>query len=236
MFIIWVRNNFGFSRTESNAYLVLIGLLLVLHFWIRQTSLFSTEPDRPQYLDSLTKVLYPLKPVDTSTSYQQAFSKPLDTTKAESKQAFQVVRKPNVSFGNQTTKAADLNRVDSIWLRKIYGIGPVLSKRIIKYRDLLGGFHSINQLKEVYNLPEETIETLTRYVFIDLETSPVEKININTSAFQEIALHPYFTFTVARAIVSYRQQHGAYNSLEDLKKIHLMNDTTYLRVQPYVDF
>ena len=46
----------------------------------------------------------------------------------------------------------DLNEVDSVWLTSIHGIGPVLSKRLVKYRKLLGGFNSIDQLKEVYGL------------------------------------------------------------------------------------
>lgn len=112
----------------------------------------------------------------------------------------------------------------------------MLSKRIIKYRNLLGGFHSIDQLNEVYNLPEETIETLKQYVFLDSTNIAIKRISINAAGFMQIAAHPYISYILAKAIVSYREQHGPFNNLEDLKNIHLMDDSTYLRVLPYIDF
>ena len=94
----------------------------------------------------------------------------------------------------------------------------------------------MDQLNEVYNLPEETIETLKQYVFLDSTNIAIERISINTTDFLQIAAHPYISYILAKAIVSYREQHGPFNNLEDLKNIHLMDDSTYLRVLPYIDF
>jgi DNA uptake protein ComE-like DNA-binding protein len=163
-------------------------------------------------------------------------SNSLDTSRIEVKTTYQVNRKGERPYQSRKIKTMDLNTVDSTWLMQIYGIGPILSKRIIKYRDLLGGFYSMDQLKEVYHLPEETIAILEQYVFLDLDHTPLEKISVNSNGLLEIASHPYISFALARAIVSYREQHGHYNVPEDLKKIHLMDDSTYLRVRPYIDF
>ena len=208
-------------------------LLVVIHFGSRHY-LSNVDSEGPIYLDSLSRQLsfgtegresavYDTSALDTAGITQGAGELMVDTPEFNPKPPPDVV-------------PVDLNRVDSLWLMKIYGIGPVLSKRIIKYRNLLGGFHSMDQLKEVYRLPPEVIETLSKRVFINNSHTPLEKIFINNSEYLQIAAHPYISFDQARAIVAYRKQHGPFNRAEDLKKIHLIDDSTYLRVRPYVDF
>ena len=231
--IIWIRNNFGFSKTEANAYLVLMVILIGLQLWPSKFSIFSTKVESPVYLDSLTRLLYPEVATDSSHDLTTTAVLSSDTSHPQKVESEQV---PKKKYAFQSVEPMDLNQVDSTWLMKIYGIGPVLSKRIIKYRNLLGGFYSLDQLQEVYHLPEEVIETLKSHVFIDLRNMPVEKIGLNTMEFMQIASHPYISFNLARAIVSYRKQHGPFTTPEDLKKIHLMDDSTYLRVLPYIDF
>ena len=118
---------------------------------------------------------------------------------------------------------------------KINGIGPILSRRIIKYRDLLGGFHSLNQLLEVYHLPPNVASKIMNYAYLDLDNYPVNKLNLNQADYTLLASHPYVPFSLAKAIVAFRDQHGPFTDLEHLKKIHLVNDSTYLRVSPYLD-
>ncbi len=129
----------------------------------------------------------------------------------------------------------DLNEVDSVWLQKIYGIGPVLSKRVVKYRNILGGYYSMEQLKEVYGLSPEVLENLRKNLFIEPGGNLV-RINLNTEDYQQIAAHPYISYYQAKAIIAYRGQHGSFKSTEEIKKIHLIDDSTYLRVHPYLDF
>jgi DNA uptake protein ComE-like DNA-binding protein len=140
---------------------------------------------------------------------------------------------------NNTTSNSqkkDLNHADSAWFQTIYGIGPVLSSRIVRYRSLLGGFVSLDQLHEVYGLAPEVIQRLLKKAELDTAKIPFEKINVNRSDHNQLAAHPYLSFIQARAIVAYRDQHGLFNTIEELKKIHLMDDSTYLRVSPYLDF
>jgi len=129
----------------------------------------------------------------------------------------------------------DLNEVDSVWLKSIHGIGPVLSKRLVKYRKLLGGFNSMDQLNEVYGLSPDVLANLSEKLFIQPDAY-LSKINLNIEDYKRIASHPYMSFNQAKAIIAYRNQHGSFKSVEELKNIHLIDDSTYLRAYPYLDF
>src|SRR5690606_31569388 len=75
----------------------------------------------------------------------------------------------------ETIEIRDLNKATADELQQVKGIGPAYSERIVKYRDLLGGFIDQDQLNEVYGLKEETIEELNKYFSIQ---SPVQRFNI----------------------------------------------------------
>ena len=137
---------------------------------------------------------------------------------------------------NQPSKLIGINSADSIWFQTIYGVGPVLSARIVKYRELLGGFVSLEQLNEVYGLSPEVVKEVQRKVRLDTIPGSITKLNINTDDFKTLGRHPYLNFQAGRAIISYRVIHGEYDNIEELKKIHLIDDSTYLRVRPYLDF
>lgn len=144
-------------------------------------------------------------------------------------------RKETSSKANKATiSAIHINTTDSIQLQQIRGIGPVLSARIIKFRDLLGGFHHADQLKDVYGLSPEVREELLKYVVIDMQY--VKKIAINTVTKEELQRHPYIRSKQAQLIINYRNQHGPFldsKSLENLTGL----DTEFLRkIAPYLKF
>ncbi|MBA3648077.1 MAG: helix-hairpin-helix domain-containing protein [Chitinophagales bacterium] len=131
------------------------------------------------------------------------------------------------------TTLLDLNTADSLQLDLLPGIGSVLSSRIIKYRNRIGGFYSSAQLLEVYGLLPETFEEIKGRIMVD--TSIVEKININTATLDMLKKHPYFKYPVANTIVSYRQEHGAFTSLEQLKNVDAVSDDLYYKIIPYIE-
>lgn len=106
----------------------------------------------------------------------------------------------------------ELNAADSVALLKLKGIGAVLAKRIIKYRKFLGGFYSVNQLHEVYGLKPEVVEKNIQRLWVD--TTLIQKININFATQWELARHPYITKTEARKIINYRSTKGKISSLK----------------------
>lgn len=127
----------------------------------------------------------------------------------------------------------NLNEADTIQLEKIYGIGPALAKRIVKYRDKLGGFVSQDQLKEVYGLDTAVVKKITEASYLS-DPPGVKKINLNTADEKILTTHPYFGRKIASAIVAYRFQHGNFKSVDDLSKIPLIDKNNLGRVLPYV--
>jgi competence protein ComEA len=126
----------------------------------------------------------------------------------------------------------NLNEADTIQLEKIYGIGPALAKRIVKYRDKLGGFVSQDQLKEVYGLDTAVVKKITEASYLS-DPPGVKKINLNTADEKILATHPYFGRKIASAIVAYRFQHGNFKSVDDLSRIPLIDKNNLRRLFPY---
>lgn len=127
----------------------------------------------------------------------------------------------------------DLNDADTTLLQSIYGIGPVLSKRIVKYRESLGGFVSKDQLNEIYGLDSVVVNRLVKRSFL-LDDFEPQKFNINTAEENELATHPYLSRKIARAIVTYRFQHGKFQTIEDLQKIQVMEKKVFDKIYPYL--
>lgn len=127
----------------------------------------------------------------------------------------------------------DINAADTTQLTKIYGIGNKLSARIINYRNKLGGFVSMNQLKEVYGLDSTVISRLEKKYFVDAGFQP-RKIILNQATEKELGSHPYIKYPLAKAIATYRFQHGNFNTIEDVKKIALIDETFYSKILPYL--
>lgn len=126
----------------------------------------------------------------------------------------------------------DINKADSNQLITISGIGPKRASYIIKYRNKLGGYVRINQLKEVYSISDSLFLSIKNKFLIS--DSSVIKININICSIKDLIFHPYINWNLANAIVNYRQQHGQYMNKEKIKEIHLVNEQIYLKIAPYL--
>jgi competence protein ComEA len=127
----------------------------------------------------------------------------------------------------------DINQADSLELQVVRGIGPVLSGRIVRFRQKLGGFVSLNQLYEVWGLDSAVVETMQGQTFIQEEFRPAN-LNINSATVEELAQHPYISPSQARLLEAYRQQHGAFTSANDLLKIHTFNSDFVNKIAPYI--
>jgi competence protein ComEA len=114
------------------------------------------------------------------------------------------------------------------------GIGPVLSARIVKYRNMLGGFAHTDQIKEVYGLSEETYEMIKGRIFAD--SSGVIKIRINSAGFRELSHIPYIGKYEVTAILKFRELEGRLNSIEDLKINKILTPEKAEKVESYLDF
>jgi len=138
----------------------------------------------------------------------------------------------------QTEKAkpratvVELNSADTSALKSLPGVGSVFAKRILSYRNRLGGFHSAEQLLEVYGFDVERYEQVKNFVKTDPQF--LSRIPLNTAAAAELRQHPYVTPNTATAIVSYRKLHGPFKTLEALQDVDLVNPELYRKLAPYL--
>ena len=127
----------------------------------------------------------------------------------------------------------DINKATSEDLQKINGIGAILSTRIVKYRDLLGGFVKPEQYVEVYHLSETAHENLSKYTYIQTDFIP-KKISINTAEYPMILRHPYITKELTDKIFNIRKSDSLLNAL--ILKDLIDNDSVYYDLLPYIEF
>jgi competence protein ComEA len=126
----------------------------------------------------------------------------------------------------------DINTADTTAFINLPGIGSKLSARIINFRDKLGGFYTIEQVKETFGLPDSTFQRIRQY--LKLENNAIRKININTASVDELKAHPYIRYNFANPIVAYRNQQGSFSSIDDLKKIMIITDEVFQKIAPYL--
>lgn len=131
----------------------------------------------------------------------------------------------------------DLNRADTTQLMQIRGIGAGRAKWVVRYRNQLGGYLREDQLDEVFVLRDapDLRDSLKKYTFVASSFAP-QGVNVNTAPFDELYLHPYIGKPRARLIVAYRQQHGSFHSIEDLKKMPVLKPEDVEKLRPYLRF
>lgn len=139
-------------------------------------------------------------------------------------------------FGSNEFETAkiDINQANAEDFRKLRGIGEVFSKRIIAFRDLLGGFYEVDQLGEVYGISEELLEDIRDY--LKIERGPQQKININKTSLHKLRAHPYLDFYQARDIIEYRKEYGSIHDQSVLTSLPSFDDRSARRVLPYLSF
>jgi competence protein ComEA len=143
---------------------------------------------------------------------------------------FIIIPKENI----RAIVVVELNAADSSKLTSIDGIGGAFAKRIIYYRERLGGFITKEQLKEVYGIDALKYDEIKNQVKVD--AGRIRKININTINFDKLRLMPYLNYKQVNAIIEYRKQHGDYTSTGDLKNIAIIDDDILRKIEPYLVF
>jgi competence ComEA-like helix-hairpin-helix protein len=126
----------------------------------------------------------------------------------------------------------DVNTADTSAFISLPGIGNKLAARIVTFREKLGGFYSVEQIRETYGLPDSTFQTIKQY--LKLDNPSVKKLNINTATIDEMKAHPYIKYSLANPIVAYRNEHGSFSKVEDIKKVMAVTDEVYKKIAPYL--
>ena len=128
----------------------------------------------------------------------------------------------------------ELNTADTTTLKKVPGIGSAFASRIVNYRRILGGFHSVTQLSEVYGIDEERFIALQPWFSAD--PSQIIKIEVNKIAQDSLQRHPYISYAQARVIMQLRRQKGKLTGWENLQLLKEFTEDDRNRLLPYVSF
>lgn len=126
----------------------------------------------------------------------------------------------------------EINTADSVGLCSIKGIGQTFARRIMKYREKLGGFLYKEQLLEVYGMDSVKFEAIRAWVSVDQEK--IRRIPVNLVSEAELAKHPYIGYRLSKRIVAYRNQHGKFISVDDLLKIETISAADIEKIKPYI--
>jgi len=157
--------------------------------------------------------------------------KQIETKKIETTTAAKQEKSPNQKIEIENI-IVDINLASAKEFQKLKGIGPTFSERIVKYREDLGGFISINQIAEVYGISDSLFQALqTRIV---LNTTPVKQININKASIETLSKHPYISDKLADHIVTFRYGRNGFKKVKDLKRAYMVTDKIYKKIEPYL--
>jgi competence ComEA-like helix-hairpin-helix protein len=145
----------------------------------------------------------------------------------ENREPFQKFERPE-----RKPVIVDINLADTSAFIALPGIGSKLAGRVIAFREKLGGFDSVEQVKEVYGLADSVFQKIR--AFLVQGENNLRKININTATEDELKAHPYIRYPLARPIVAYRNTHGPFKSVEDLKNVMAVTAEVFEKIKPYL--
>ena len=207
-----LRQWFGFTRRERRASLMLI-VLIVIVVCVR-------------FLIPDNKAIVNYIPIEKELIESDSVM-PILT---------ELIVTSNVQSRASVTKLEiiDINSCDSTELLSLPGIGQVLSARIVRFRNLLGGYVSTEQLQEVYGLSPETFNIIKNMVMVD--TTLIDKINVNSADFRRFSRLPYFERQEINDLLRYRNENGQILNISELIENNILSEEKAIKVKPYLNF
>ena len=128
----------------------------------------------------------------------------------------------------------NLRTADTTELKMIRGIGSYRAKQIVRYREQLGGFVSVEQLLEVKGMEDLASDSILQHFVLD--SVMVQQINMNQAGVQRLAQHPYLRFEQAKALYELRRKKIRLHSIQDLEAIECIDAKTLEKIAPYLNF
>ena len=200
-------------------------------------------PFDPNTLDSAGFVLLGIKPHIASNilKYRKKgghFKVPADLGKIYGiDSALFATLQPFVQIAQTTAIATpdillEINTADTTQLTQIMSKG--LAKRIVIYREKLGGYYSTEQLKEVYRITEKELKGIEPYLCI--EGSHISTIDVNSASIERLKRHPYINFYQAKAICELRKAKKKIVAINELALLEEFSDIDIKRLTPYLNF
>ena len=128
----------------------------------------------------------------------------------------------------------ELNSADTTILKRVPGIGSAFARRIVNFRAALGGFHSVEQLSEVYGIDAQRYRALRPWFAVD--TAAIRPLAVNRLTARQLARHPYVSYPQARVIERLARRRGGLRSWEELSLLEEFTPADRHRLRPYLSF
>lgn len=128
----------------------------------------------------------------------------------------------------------NLRTADTTELKMIRGIGSYRARQIVGYRERLGGFVRVEQVKEILGMESTEVDSILAHLWID--SVAVEQMNVNTIGVQRLSRHPYLRFEQAKAIYELRRRKIRLDSIQQLQAIDCISGETLDKIAPYLNF
>ncbi|MBR4844351.1 MAG: helix-hairpin-helix domain-containing protein [Alistipes sp.] len=139
-----------------------------------------------------------------------------------------IVAAPAITF------PLEVNSADSASLIRVRGIGPKSIGHILRYRELLGGYYSVEQISELKMVTAENFQQISQQIWCD--SSKIKKIYINFARHKELELHPYITDRTLKRIINHRELKGGWSTIEEMIDKNILSHDEAARIAPYLDF
>jgi len=223
---------FLFSSSERRGLylLLLLALLIVVaKFIFFPPQVVSFEKQVSSVKNERDSTLQNYSTEKTWKSYEsKSFSKKQYSNSYHDKQAYpSYPSKPKIKI-----EPVELNSATKEQLITLEGIGESYASRIIKYREILGGYMFKEQLLKVYGLDSVLFNKIKNDVFVN--TDLVKKYDVNHATEEELAQYKRIGYKRAKVLVNYRNQHGKFTSVKDLLKTRVFSDSLLLLIEPYI--
>lgn len=227
------KNFFTFSRRERTGIACLLSLIVLLYCVPIAWSYFRSDivfTDTTGFHAAALQLDEMMK--DTATEapgYKKQFYKKEWPKKFV---AFKPFRRDSFHRFEKKVLTVDINEADTLLWEQLPGIGQVLAKRIVYFREKLGGFHSVEQVGETFGLVDSVFNKIQP--LLRLGDVSLRKIDLNETDEKSLADHPYINTKLARVIIRYRNSHGPFRQVEGLKGIALVDDAIYRKLEKYL--
>ena len=129
-----------------------------------------------------------------------------------------------------TLTKVDVNTADTAMLRRIPGVGAKISEAIVRYREKLGGFYSVEQLREIKMVSPELLE------WMEVSSPNVQKILVNEASFQALNSHPYISYEQTKALLQYIRLYGKVKDEQALLETGIFTKEELERLRPYIAY
>ena len=233
----YLRFVLAYTHDEIKGILVLFGLMGMYVLYYIGCEYYRKEQEKLEF-----------NPVVWEANYKEISPKSFAARKSGGKESggieSEVRRKGWVDYGSYKSggkesgvrrrqQAIDINTADSTAWVALNGIGPGFAKRIITYRNKLGGFYQVDQLKEVYGL--DSVWVKENKALLKVGAGVYRFLKINQVEWKDFR-HPYLPYGQSKVVLAYRKQHGPLKDFETLQQIQLLDQVAWRRLKPYLSF